>query len=118
MADQQQYDFLRKGVEAWNTWRDQHPKVLIELSDANLRRADLIEAILSRANLSDAHLIGAHLIGADLGRADLSRATVGRTIFGNVDLRTVKGLETVHHDGPSTIGTDTLLQSNGDIPET
>src|SRR5206468_4404800 len=46
------------------------------------------------------------------------RARVGWTIFGNVDLRTVKELETVIHVGPSTIGTDTLLRSEGDIPET
>jgi len=30
----------------------------------------------------------------------------------------VKGLETVIHQGPSTIGTDTLLRSEGNIPET
>ena len=29
----------------------------------------------------------------------------------------VRGLETVHHDGPSTIGIDTLYCSNGQIPE-
>ena len=32
-------------------------------------------------------------------------------------MRSVKGLETVKHDGPSTIGTDTLIRSQGDIPE-
>src|SRR2546428_721241 len=83
MADQQQLDLLHQGVEAWNTWKDQHPFIHL----------DLIEA-------------------------DLTGATIGRTIFGNVDLRTVKGLETVIHRGPSTIGTDTLLRSKGDIPET
>ena len=30
----------------------------------------------------------------------------------------MKGLETVIHNGPSTIGTDTLLRSEGDISET
>jgi hypothetical protein len=29
----------------------------------------------------------------------------------------VKGLETVKHEGPSTIGIDTIYRSNGDIPE-
>ena len=33
------------------------------------------------------------------------------------DLRAVKGLETVHHVGPSVIGIDTIFQSNGNIPE-
>lgn len=39
------------------------------------------------------------------------------TIFGDLDLRLVKGLETINHFGPSTIGTNTLEQSEGDSPE-
>src|SRR6266536_2659944 len=103
MADQQQHDLLRQGVEAWNTWRKQHPEILIELSETILSGADLSEANLRRANLS---------------RADLTGANIGETIFGNIDLRATRGLETVTHDAPSTIGTDTLLRSEGDIPET
>src|SRR5215467_4149318 len=53
----------------------------------------------------------------DLSGANLSNATIGRTIFGNLDLRTVKGLETVAHEGPSTIGTDTISWSQRTIPE-
>src|SRR5437762_2366407 len=103
MADQQGLDLLLKGVKKWNVWRKQHPR---------------IHPDLKRANLSEAYLSEAYLSGADLSGADLSGAGVGQTIFGNVDLRTVKGLETVHHFDPSTIGTDTLLRSEGDIPET
>ena len=50
-------------------------------------------------------------------QTDFSHARIGWTIFGNVDLRTVRGLETIIHRSPSTIGTDTLLRSKGDIPE-
>jgi hypothetical protein len=32
-------------------------------------------------------------------------------------MSTVKGLETVRHDGPSTIGIDTIILSQGKIPE-
>lgn len=39
------------------------------------------------------------------------------TIFGNVDLTNVKGLESVKHHGPSTIGTDTFSRSGGNIPQ-
>src|SRR2546429_75123 len=56
-------------------------------------------------------------IPLDLSRAYLSKATIGFTVFGNVDLRTVKGLETVTHSGPSTIGTNTISRSEGAIPE-
>src|SRR2546421_16900 len=97
MADQQQLDLLRQGVDTWNTWRTQHIEVHLNLSDA-----DLSDANLSYADLSD---------------ADLSQARTAWTIFGNLDLRTVKGLETLDQIGPSTIGTDTLMRSEGDIPD-
>jgi hypothetical protein len=42
---------------------------------------------------------------------------VGFTVFGNNDLSTVKGIETVQHLGPSTIGVDTIYKSKGNIPE-
>ena len=35
----------------------------------------------------------------------------------NVDLSTVQGLDTVNHEGPSTIGIDTIYKSRGNIPE-
>lgn len=108
-----------------------------DLSGANLRgaylrgvnfsRADLSHADLRYTDLSDAGLSDAHLIEADLTRADLTRvhltganlreAKVGWTFFGDIDLRHVKGLETITHRGPSTIGIDTILSSQGKIPE-
>lgn len=38
-------------------------------------------------------------------------------MFGDVDLSTAKGLETIRHEGPSTIGIDTLYKSGGKLPE-
>jgi hypothetical protein len=115
-------------------WADLSRACLIEanlsgadLTGANLREADLSKADLSGANLSGANLSGANLrgadlswanlIGADLSGADLSRAFVGWTVFASVDLREVKGLDKVHHIGPSTIGIDTIYLSQGEIPE-
>jgi hypothetical protein len=59
------------------------------------------------ANLSEAKLAGANFHGAKMGG----------TILGNVDLSTVYELETVEHQGPSTISIDTLYRSRGLIPE-
>jgi hypothetical protein len=39
------------------------------------------------------------------------------TNLGNIDLSTVKGIETIRHEGPSTIGIDTIYRSQGKIPE-
>src|SRR5918912_681670 len=106
------------------------------LSEANLRGADLIRASLIRASLIRADLSGAHFIradlylahlsgadlsgadlsGADLRGADLNKASIGFTVFANNDLSVVKGLESVRHVGPSTIGVDTLYKSGGNIP--
>ncbi|MCI0399092.1 MAG: toll/interleukin-1 receptor domain-containing protein [Chloroflexi bacterium] len=93
-----------------------------DLSGADLFWADLIGADLHGANLIRADLSGAGLSGADLSEADLSEAEfsgvwIGWTIFADVDLSEVKGLEEVRHDGPSTIGIDTIYRSGGKIPE-
>jgi hypothetical protein len=39
------------------------------------------------------------------------------TVFADIDLSAVKGLENVRHFGPSTIGVDTIYKSRGNIPE-
>jgi len=92
------------------------------LTGANLTSASLGNAFLSNTNLTDANLSDAELVetnfsGACLNGANLAGAHMKLTIFANIDLRNVKGLETVNHHGPSTIGTDTLSRSGGDIPE-
>jgi uncharacterized protein YjbI with pentapeptide repeats len=76
MADQKQLERLLRSVEEWNQWREENPKVEIDISEANLSGADLIEANLIRANLSGANLIEAYLSRASLGRADLSGANL------------------------------------------
>ena len=88
-----------------------------DLIGANLSGASLIGANLSGANLSRVGLIGTNLRGAYLRRADLTQATAGETIFAEVDLDTVKGLETVQHYRPSTVGIDTIYRSRGKIPD-
>lgn len=92
-----------------------------DLSDANLRKANLSGADLGSADLAVSDLSGADLTGADLTRAylsgaDLTRASIGWTTFGDNDLSEVMGLETMRHDGPSTIGIDTIYSSQGKIP--
>ncbi len=147
MANQKLIDRLLHGAEKWNMWRAEYPLDPIDLSYTNFIGANLSYADLTLSNLSyvrlnsaklrgtdlsdaklrDADLDGANLSGANLTYAKLIRiyldgailkgADIGWTTFGDIHLRAVKGLETVHHNGPSTIGTDTILHSEGDIPE-
>jgi hypothetical protein len=92
------------------------------LVEANLEGTNLAGANLGGADLRNSYLCltdftGANLEGANLGGADLGNAAMGATIIADVDLRAVKGLELVSHNGPSHIGIDTIYASNGDIPE-
>jgi uncharacterized protein YjbI with pentapeptide repeats len=88
-----------------------------DLSGADLSGANLRSANLSGANLSGADLRSANLSGADVGRMVLSRAHLFATVLANTDLGEVKGLESIIHRGPSTIGIDTFFRSRGKIPE-
>lgn len=86
-------------------------------SEADLAWANLRGADLSAANLSEVNLSGADLPWADLGEANLGGAMLGRTVFADADLSSAKGLGTVVHYGPSSIGVDTILKSGGKIPD-
>ena len=69
---------------------------------ADLRKTNLENAIFSHTDLTGADLTGSHCQG---------------TIFGAIDFRTTRGLEDVVHRGPSTIGLDSLVASEGQIPD-
>ncbi len=146
MANRDHVAKVLDGVEAWNAWRRENAQVTPDLRQAdldgrdlaridfrgtqlwrcslartNLRRANLSGANFRLANLSGAclekaNLRAAALTGTDLTETDLTEASFWRTLLCNVDLSTVKGLETVKHYGPSTLGLDTLLASGADLP--
>jgi hypothetical protein len=86
------------------------------LSGANLRITNFGLADLSRANFSGANLSRADLNSATLYETDLTKGELGFTILGNNDLSATIGLETIVHNGSSTIGTNTLQRSKGKIP--
>ena len=87
------------------------------LTQANFFSANLSNANLSYANFSEANLTGATLSEAKLMDTNLTATYMQWTVFGNVDLRQAKGLDTVHHPGPSHIGIDTIYRSQGRITE-
>lgn len=137
MASKEHLARLNEGVDAWNAWRKAHPEIhpdlrgtdltATDLSRADLSRADLTLtdlsfANLSRANLSFADLSFASLIdvtlsSTNLTEAILTKAALGSTILAHLDLSQVRGLETVEHHYPSSIGVDTIYTSRGQIPE-
>lgn len=97
-----------------------------DLSGTDLKGAKLGHAVLMDANFTSADLSGADfemasLVWADLSQAELEDANfagsiIGHTRFADVDLSRVKGLTTIQHSAPSTIGIDTVYRSHGKIP--
>jgi uncharacterized protein YjbI with pentapeptide repeats len=127
VADERAVKQLQRGVVEWNAWRiadsrNEGPGTLfgvdlsaVDLSAVDLRGVDLHIVNLRGVNLSGAKLYGANLIGANLGGANMTGAALFETIFGNVNLSGVIGLETCRHLGPSTIDHRTL-QRSGQLP--
>jgi hypothetical protein len=95
-------------------WADFHGA---DLHAANLYAANLNGADLSGADLSGADLSGATFLKANFNGTELSRSVCWLTGFADVDLSNAKGLDSVVHLAPSTIGTDTLYKSRGKLPE-
>jgi hypothetical protein len=143
MANPEHIKILEQGVESWNKWRTENIELAdIDLSGANLSEEDLNGinffgvdltntnfnytflrgADLSYADLRDATLYGAdlylsNLTGGEFANANFFIAEMGFTIISDADLSAVKGLESIIHVGPSSIGIDTIYKSRGNIPE-
>ena len=122
MANPEHLAKLKEGVEAWNQWRKENPRVVPDLREANLPKAELSGANLFRSDLSGANLFEARLLrgylsgadlrrvdisganlvraslrGADLSQANLTGATFGYTSFGKTLLKGATGLDSCNH---------------------
>jgi uncharacterized protein YjbI with pentapeptide repeats len=51
MANEEQLELIKQGVDAWNKWRVKHPDMRPDLSGTDLPRAILSGVDLTRANL-------------------------------------------------------------------
>jgi len=92
------------------------------LTRASLRGADLTRANLSRTFLTHADLREAVFTYTDLCEALLGKAKIGGAIFrftklGYTDLTSTEGLELVRHEGPSSLGVDTLFLMEDKLPD-
>ena len=102
MSNEEQLRILKKGVEAWNQWRQDNSSSKVDLSgadlsgmnltgidlrDARLTRVDFRESNLQKARLSLANLSRATFIGASLNQANLKETRLSSAILINADLR-------------------------------
>jgi len=97
MANPEHLAILKKGMEAWNEWREQNPEIRPDLAGAsflptvlsgtNLSRANLRGVCFSWRNLTRANLSHADLSGADLGWANLTGADLTGADLGDANAR-------------------------------
>jgi len=76
MANLEQFEILKQGIEIWNKWRTENPDETVDLSNIKLPNANLNGANLRDANLAKAQLRGCKLVKADLSKADLRGAVL------------------------------------------
>lgn len=82
--------------------------------DADISHTDLSYINLSHANLSHTNIshtisYSANLNGANLSHTDFTNTRFRHTLFINIDLSNIKGLETTIHDGPSTVDINSVI---------
>ncbi|MFX1284727.1 MAG: toll/interleukin-1 receptor domain-containing protein [Promethearchaeota archaeon] len=133
--------YLRQGADRWNTWRHKNPRIKpnlsrqifpkLDLSEFDFSYTDFSNSNLSELNLSESVLYKANFSYSDLSNTDLSKTSLYYTTFFRTDLRNTnfslsklrgtsftftdlsqsKYLDTIEHQGPSSIDISTLHQS-------
>jgi uncharacterized protein YjbI with pentapeptide repeats len=81
MADQEHLGIIRRGVAAWNQWREE-----VERDENSLVTGDLSGADLRQMNLGGANFRGSDLSGADLRDADLSGTDFANAVLTGANL--------------------------------
>jgi uncharacterized protein YjbI with pentapeptide repeats len=88
-----------------------------DFTNSDAHGADFSVASLTNANLTGARLTSAIFNESYLTDTDFTNAEVGMTLFCRVNLSNAIGLETINHERPSTLGLDTIVLSEGRLPE-
>lgn len=87
VASSKLLEAVQAGKQALAKFRAENPNVLLDLTEADLKKADLRGMNLRRALLVGAKLARADLTGANLGEADLTRASLKGANLTRADLK-------------------------------
>jgi hypothetical protein len=90
--------------------------------EANLSHSNLLRTYFHHTDLHSANLYGAAIdetvfIESRMSHINLAHAVIVSARFLGCDLSTAKGLNTVRHQFPSTIGIETLYDARAKVPE-
>lgn len=92
MANEEHVKIIKKGVSAWNQWREDNQNIQPDLSEADLRAENLANANLSDTLLNGAKLVRTSLIKANLTNANLNNAKLR---WANLKMADLTGAELV-----------------------
>ena len=119
MADEEQLAIIvEDGVQRWNAWLVENPRVLTDLSGAdlqgfylvaaNFRGINLQDAVLKGARLEGANLTAANLAGVDFSSANLTKAKLSKARLegANLTKANLSGVDLADANLPNTILTD------------
>ena len=88
-----------------------------DLSNTLLHRTIFYRTWLNQSQLCGAKLTAARLTDVSLTGTDFDQVISAYNQWNNLDLSEALHLETVTHAGPSSLGIDTLVRSQGTIPD-
>jgi len=86
MPENEHLVILKRGVDIWNSWRKEHPKIQPNLSGTILSRLDFRNANFSYTNFENSNLRKSNFSGADLSDAILRGSDLTRAIFKGASL--------------------------------
>ena len=86
MANSEHLALIEQGVTTWNHWYKSKPKVVPDLSGANLSQLNLQGIDLRGANLTQVNFSNTDLREANLTRANLNRASLLKANLNNANL--------------------------------
>jgi len=88
-------------------------------SSEHIYKTQISRGVICLAQVSTLRLLlGVNFTAANLHMTAFRAAQCGGTVFADVDLETIIGLDDVSHVSPSSISIDTLYRSSGNIPKT
>jgi len=83
MANPEHLKILKQGVEVWNKWRENEPRVKPDLSGLDCHEAHFPDVNFVRANLTGVNFFRAVLLHAKFDFADLSNSVLSAAILDN-----------------------------------
>lgn len=86
MANSKHLAILKQGVEVWNKWKKENPKITIDLSNTKLNSLDLSEINLSYGNLSNTDCSNTKFRNSELWSVNFSHANLKNTDFSDATI--------------------------------